>query len=71
MRKDPWWTKVAWLKKIVRMPDQKYFIQVTTLMACFMLAGMIVYASIFHVVQFFDFHVVQLFSSGVTDVVLI
>lgn len=40
VRKEPWWTKVAWLKNIVKMPDQKYFIQVSALMACFMLAGL-------------------------------
>jgi hypothetical protein len=28
VKKDPWWTKVAFLKKLVVVPDQKHAIQV-------------------------------------------
>mmetsp|Transcript_22363 Transcript_22363/g.55920 ORF Transcript_22363/g.55920 Transcript_22363/m.55920 type:complete len:293 (-) Transcript_22363:63-941(-) len=38
-KKDPWYSKIAWLAKIVRMPKQKYAIQVSILMSCFIVAG--------------------------------
>eukprot|EP00281_Chroomonas_sp_CCMP1168_P023193 CAMPEP_0206234824 /NCGR_PEP_ID=MMETSP0047_2-20121206/12800_1 /ASSEMBLY_ACC=CAM_ASM_000192 /TAXON_ID=195065 /ORGANISM="Chroomonas mesostigmatica_cf, Strain CCMP1168" /LENGTH=289 /DNA_ID=CAMNT_0053658943 /DNA_START=101 /DNA_END=970 /DNA_ORIENTATION=+ len=40
VKKDPWWSKIAWLKKIVQLPDKKYGMQVSALMACFVFAGL-------------------------------
>jgi len=39
VKKDPWWTKVAFLKKLVVVPDQKHAIQVSCLMGAFIVAG--------------------------------
>eukprot|EP00960_Hanusia_phi_P051796 761032-Hanusia_phi.AAC.5 len=39
VKKDPWWTKVSWLKNLVKMPEKKYAIQVSALMGVFILAG--------------------------------
>jgi len=39
VKKDPWYTKIKWLANIVRMPKKNYAIQVSALMACFIIAG--------------------------------
>ena len=39
VKKEPWWTKVSWLKNLVKMPEKKYAIQVSALMGVFILAG--------------------------------
>jgi len=40
-KKEPWWSKVAWLKKIVVKPEKKYVINVSALMTCFVVAGIL------------------------------
>ena len=39
VKKEPWYAKIAWLKNIVKLPDQKHFFNVMSIMICFMLAG--------------------------------
>ena len=39
VKKDPWYSKIAWLAKIVKKPTKKYATQVSILMSCFIFAG--------------------------------
>jgi len=40
-KKEPWWSKIAWLKNLVKMPTKKYTIQLSALMSAFIIAGIL------------------------------
>jgi len=41
VKKEPWYSKIAWLAKLVRMPEKKYAIQLSCLMSAFIIAGIL------------------------------